>query len=91
MTSYIEKRVSLYLNKKLDMRHHEIVYGLSSHWGSLRGLGRFAPFYSAAWSIQKRLVQEFKYQECPYCHWATHHPENHEWCQNEMNPEQTKD
>lgn len=81
---YLEQKARNYLDKKLDKGHHELVYGLASYWGSLYGLGRWDPFYGAAWSVQDRLIREFHYLECPYCRWATHHLDNHVWCQAEL-------
>lgn len=81
---YLERKARQYLNKKLDTGHNELVYGLTSYWGQRRGLGRFAPFNDATWFVQDRLIREFHYLECPYCHWANHHPDNHAWCQAEM-------
>jgi len=68
---YIEEKVLKFLNKKLDQGHHELVYGLTSYWGSLNGLGNFRSFYGAAWRTQERLIAEFDYPECPGCYWAT--------------------
>lgn len=81
MKEHISKKVRTFLNKKLEEGQDELVYGLSSYWGKRRGLGRWKPFYDASWFVQERLIQEFNYQECPCCHWATHHLDNHSWCQ----------
>jgi hypothetical protein len=92
MRYYIERKVSSYLNKKLDDGDNELVYGLSSYWGTGRGLGRFSPFYDAAWYIQGRLIRESGYQECPCCYWATHCSYNHgTWCREQFEKLQSND
>lgn len=85
MRELIGRKVRVYLGKKLRDGQHELVYGLSSYWGSRQGLGRWNPFYDAAWFFQERLIREFGYHECPSCYWATHRPENHStWCKAEI-------
>ena len=85
MRNYVGRKVKMYLGKKLDEGHDELVYGLSSYWGSRRGLGRWLPFCDAAWFVQERLIREFGYHECPGCYWATHRPDNHStWCRAEI-------
>ncbi len=80
MKKWIGRKVTQYLNKKLDDGHDALVYGLSNYWGSRCGLGRILGVYDAAWFIQERLIQEYGYQECPSCYWATHRPHQSEWC-----------
>jgi hypothetical protein len=48
MRYYVAGLVQKYFNKKLDEGHHELVFGLSHHWGSLQGLGKQPGFYLAA-------------------------------------------
>ena len=86
--NYVGRKVRMYFSKKLNDGHHELVYGLSSHWGSLQGLGKQPGFYLAAWNVQERLIHEFEYQECPYCRWATVKP--HAWCAHELASNDTK-
>jgi hypothetical protein len=89
--NYVGRKVRMYFSKKLNDGHHELVYGLSSHWGSGRGLGHFQPFYDAAWFFQERLIQEFGYHECPSCYWAHHKPEPHpQWCEWNMESRNSK-
>jgi hypothetical protein len=68
--SLLEKLTFKYFNWQLDRGNHARVHSVSHYWGG-RGLRRFSdPFYSASWSIQGRLIKEFKYWECPHCMWA---------------------
>lgn len=80
--------VQKYFNQKLNQGHHELVYGLSLHWGSLQGLGKRPGFYIAAWNIQERLIHEFRYPQCPYCRWATARP--HAWCATQLESNSTE-
>lgn len=76
---FFGRKARMYLTNKLNEGHHELVYGLSSYWGSAQGLGRYGPFYDAAWFVQERLIREFDYHECSRCHWATTKPHT-SWC-----------
>ncbi len=60
-----------FLNQLMDRGHHQWVYTFSDYWGRKGGIDLFLPFYSASWSVQKRLIEEFSYPECPSCMWST--------------------
>jgi len=81
--------VQKYFNKKLDDGHQELVFGLSSYWGSLQGLGKRPGFYVASAEIQERLIHEFGYHRCPSCLWATTRPHTG-WCTEQQEPVDTE-
>ncbi len=79
-TATIEVCVRRYLTKKLNQGHHEFIYGLTNYWGSLNGLGNYLSFSRPSCQMQKRLIEEFGYTECPHCYWAIARSDDHEYC-----------
>lgn len=59
------------LNRMLDRGHHQWVHRFSDYWGSKGGINLCLPLYGASRSVQGRLIEEFKYPDCPSCTWST--------------------
>lgn len=78
----LETLILKQLNKQLDLGHHQWVYRFSSFWGGRLFL---SPFYGPSWKIQTRLIKEFGYRECLYCHWSLKRQEEHSYCSKQIN------